>query len=89
MERNKILDDMDRSSFIETFKDKLIRKDNKTAAFEFEHDGNTLILNKPLKDFLDMLDIFYSDYSVQISRTCGHPTLQVFLRLEEGLWRPK
>ena len=86
---DKKFEDLQKEAFIEQWEDYLVQMDENSAAFEFETDGNPYILNKPLKDFLDVLDIFWSDYQVRIARSSGHPTLQVFMRLEAGLWKPK
>ena len=86
---DKRIEDMLKETFIEQFEDYLIQLDENSAIFEFEYDGNPYILNKPLKDFLDVLDTVFSDYQVRIARTSGHPKLQVFMTLEAGLWKPK
>ena len=65
-----------------SFADYLTQKDDKSAVFEFEDSWIT-------QQFLMVLDMIYSDYSVKIARSSGHPTIQVFMRLEEGLWKPK
>ena len=87
---HKYLDDTLKETFLEQFDENLTQKDNNSAVFEFENDPtNKWIHNKPLKDFLDVLDMVFSDYSIRISRTSGHSKLQVFMRLEEGLWKVK
>ena len=65
-----------------TFADYLTQRDDKAAVFEFEDSWIT-------QQFLMVLDMIYSDYSVKIARSSGHPTIQVFMRLEEGLWKPR
>ena len=65
-----------------SFADYLTQRDDKSAVFEFEDSWIT-------QQFLMVLDMIYSDYSVKIARSSGHPTIQVFMRLEEGLWKPK
>ncbi len=85
----KWVDDALKVNFIEQFEDQLIQLDENAATFEFEYDGNPYILHKSLKDFLDVLDMVFSDFQVRIAKTSGHPALQVFMKLEEGLWKPK
>lgn len=66
----------------ETFGDYLILRDSNTATFEFE-DIDTL------KQFIDVLDMVYSDYYIKIVQTSEHPNIQIQMRLEERIWKPK
>ena len=86
---DKRIDDMLKETFIEQFEEYLVQLDDNSAVFGFESGDNPLILNKPLKDFLDVLDMVFSDYQITIARTSEHVTVQVLMRLEEGLWKPK
>ncbi len=69
-------------SFFEIFENWLTQRDDNSAAFEFDSIDEVM-------NFLDMLNCDYSDYSIRVCRTSGHPTVQVFMRLEEGLWKAK
>ncbi len=83
------MDDTVKATFIEQFDECLIQMDDNSAIFEFVPIDDFLILNRPLKILLDALDILFSDYQIKIVKTSGHPTIQVQLRLEEGLWKSK
>jgi hypothetical protein len=79
---DKVLEDRMKENTIKQFEEYLIQMDENTASFEFEGTID-------LKAFLDVLSIFYSDYQVRIAKTSGHPTIQVHMRLEEGLWKAR
>lgn len=78
----KWTDDERKVKFIEQHEDDLTRLDENSAIFETK-DLFTLV------DFIDDLDTGFSDYHVVIDKRTGHPTIQVQLRLEAGLWKPK
>ena len=67
-----------KENFFHLFGEYITQRDDNSATFEF-HD------TMDLKGFIDVLSIFYSDYQIKICKTAGHPTIQVFMRLEEGL----
>lgn len=82
MGRDPEIDRLMRETIFETFSDCLVHRDFNIVSFEFE-DTQILI------QFLEVCDILYSDYSIKIAKTSGHPTIQVFMRLEEGIWKTK
>lgn len=87
---DKQVESIIKENFFNSFEEYLTQRDENSAAFEFPTvKKNPWILNAVLKEFLDVLDMFYSDYSIRICRTSGHPTIQVFMRLEEGLWKAR
>ena len=79
---DKDLEKRMKENFFSLFGEHLIQQDENSATFEFK--GVRL-----LKDFLDVLAIFYSDYQIKICKTSEHSTVQVFMRLEEELWKPR
>jgi hypothetical protein len=79
-----------KEGFFEDFGEFVIQKDDKQCALEFDCIHNELILNKKFKDFLDYLEVFFTDYQIRVAKSSGHPDkLQVLLRLEDKLWIPK
>jgi hypothetical protein len=79
---DKHLEDLIKENFINQWVEQLVQMDENSAAFEF----NELL---ELNEFIAVLETFYSDYQVRICRTSGHPTIQVHMRLEGGLWKAK
>ena len=71
-----------KTSFIEKFEDFLVRLDENSAIFEFES-------YMELQKLLTHLELVFTDWQVVIVRRTGESVLQVQLRLEEGLWKPK
>lgn len=82
MDRNPEIERIHKEAIFSVFGDYLTQKDDNSAAFEFEDSWMT-------QQFLMVMDMMYSDYSIRVCRTSGHPTIQVFIRLEEGLWKPR
>jgi len=79
-----------KDGFFEDWKDFIILKDDNSCSLEFECIHNEVTLNKDFKWFLDYLEIFFSDYDFRVAKSSGHPNkLQVVLRLEDRLWKPK
>lgn len=79
-----------KEGFFEDFSEYIIQKDDKQCALEFDCVHTKLTLNKSFKDFLDYLEIFFKDYQIRVAKSSGHPDkLQVLLRLEDALWKPK
>lgn len=71
-----------KSSFLDRHERYLIRLDESSAIFEFE-------VSDLLLKLLTELELLFSDYQITLVRMSGHPKLQIKLRLEEGLWKPK
>ena len=80
MASNPEIERIHRETIFVTFADYLTQKDDKSAVFEF--DDNWIV-----QQFLMVLDMIFSDYDIRICRTAGHPRIQVFMKLEEGLWK--
>ena len=79
-----------KDGFFEDWKDFIILRDANSCSLEFECIHNKLVLNKKFKDFLDYLEIFFKDYQIRVTKSSGHEgRLQVWLRLETALWKPK
>ena len=79
-----------KDGFFEDWKDFIILRDDNSCSLEFECIHNNLVLNKNFKDFLDYLEIFFKDYQIRVAKSDGHKDkLQVLLRLEDALWKPR
>ena len=78
-----------KEGFFKDWKDFIILKDDNSCSLEFECGHSKLTLNKDFKEFLDYLEIFFKDYQIRVSKASGHKDkLQVWLRLEDELWKP-
>ena len=83
-------DDTTKTIFIEKFEKHLIRLDENSAIFEFERSVPLpYMLNRELQSLLMQLELSFTDWQVVIVRRTGQSVLQVQLRLEEGLWKPR
>lgn len=82
MDRDTEVDRILRETIFKVFSDFLTQRDYNSATFEFDDIWMS-------QQFINVLDMIYSDYQIKIARSTGHPTIQVSMRLEEGLWKPK
>lgn len=87
---DKWTEDTTKATFIEKFEKFLVRLDENSAIFEFEsYAPLPYMLNRELQSLLTQLELAFTDWQVVIVRRTGHSVLQVQLRLEAGLWKPR
>ena len=86
---DKEFSDKLKAAFIKKWERYLTMMDETSASFSFSGSLDKHMLHQGLESMLLQLESLFSDYQIRIIRSSGHPTMQVQLRLEEGLWKPK
>ena len=78
---------MDKVSFLNSFQRFITQQDDNSCVLEFSSSTDRYMINQALRSLFLQLETLFSDYQITITKSGEHSKIQVYLRLEDALWK--